>query len=178
MRRRSLPFESITSDDYFKKTVEFNLWLRKERDITFDTLTSKESRSLFDVFVKRWNRGSLEGNYYTGLSSEARPSSFTKHKWGFVDHLSSKDTLALESTKDSVQIATQSLSSKTTQEAKMSGAADSGRGSSGINVVGWSAAGDRLREHQDREREKMEEFKRSIGLQPGQRIQMAPRAAP
>lgn len=40
------PAEQLSTDDYFRKNGEFRVWLRKHRDLYFDTLDASEARKV------------------------------------------------------------------------------------------------------------------------------------
>jgi hypothetical protein len=148
------PNEKLDSTDFYLKAAQFKLWLKEDRDIAFDSLAGKESRALFEKFVKRWNLGSLSSEYYsTQPPKESVP--YSQHKWGFAAKLSARDEAVLTSTKDSVLVATHSSVT-----------------SSAVPARAMSSA---ARDHLDSEKLKMDEFRRSMGLQPGQKITIAPR---
>ncbi|KAL5732178.1 hypothetical protein ACHQM5_004826 [Ranunculus cassubicifolius] len=67
----------LSSEDYFSKNKEFATWLKQEKKIFFSDLSSEESRKLFSDFVKKWNKGRLESQYYEGISTAPR----TSHNW-------------------------------------------------------------------------------------------------
>ena len=49
--------KTISADDYFKKSSNFRVWLKNEKNIYFDELNSDRAHELFDVFVEKWNDG-------------------------------------------------------------------------------------------------------------------------
>ena len=194
----TIPDALISEDDYYLKAPELKYWLLTEKQLTFDSLTAKESRSMFRKFVKCWNEGRLDLAFYNGLPSQTleASASYTAHKWGFAKKLSSRDAAILESTKDSVSVATH----VTTKAPALRYSAGShgggtrvqiparadgpsglkrGRDGEGSGGGGWSAsqslAQSRLQEHQKSEKEKMEELRKTLGVKPGERIQIAPR---
>jgi len=62
--------------------------------------TTQESRHFFDLFVEKWNSGSLSAKYYKGISlAQEDPTSRTKYKWSFAKNV---DPLELGSLRDSV----------------------------------------------------------------------------
>jgi hypothetical protein len=57
----------ISEDDFFVKSEAFRVWLKIERNIYFEDLTSADARKLFDKdFVKYYNKGKLDAMYYAG----------------------------------------------------------------------------------------------------------------
>lgn len=49
-----------------------------------DNLRSSDARHYFDKFVKRWNKGSLDGKYYRGIASSSMSSTVgTSYSWTF-----------------------------------------------------------------------------------------------
>ncbi|KNC99166.1 uncharacterized protein SPPG_05420 [Spizellomyces punctatus DAOM BR117] len=96
---------AINEDDYFVKSTEFQLWLRQEKKLFFNDLSGAETRTYFDKFVKRWNRGKLQKRYYEGIStSEVPAAERSRHKWNFKNL--NEDALA--NARDSVDSLTQS----------------------------------------------------------------------
>jgi hypothetical protein len=164
--------QQISEEDYYLKSSEFKYWLRTQKKITFDTLTSSKSKKLFGNFVKLWNSKRLSQDFYTGLTLEARAdaSSYTQHKWGFAKNLSKQDSRVLEAAKDSVQVAT-----NTGDEPGNTKRRREGHLKSELNATSWNAATELVREHQEREAEKLNELRKSLGLKPGQKITIAPR---
>lgn len=176
--------DQITADDYFLRAREFKYWLKTSRETAFDTLSSKESRRLFDKFVKKWNSGGLENDYYNGLPEDATTTTYSAHKWGFAKKLSAKDAQVLESARDSVYVANKSSGPSSGPSASASSTGSSS--SSGSQAKrpreessrGEGGGGLLVTEHEEKEKAKMEEFRRSMGLQEGQRIQIMPRPGP
>jgi hypothetical protein len=151
-----------SENDYFHYSKEFRYWLRTDRKVAFDTLTSRESRKLFKKFCASWNEGRLP-EYYSGLPSSALEAAtkVTSHAWGFAKKLSSRDQSILESAKDSVHVSTE--------------AAGGGESKKRPAPEAWSAAGKKLQCIEDKGQAQVEAIRRTMGLQPGQRIQIAPR---
>ncbi|XP_058722809.1 style cell-cycle inhibitor 1-A-like [Vicia villosa] len=73
----NVDFQELSSDDYFAKNNEFATWLKEEKNLFFSDLSSESARELFAEFVKAWNRGKLESNYYEGIATAPRSS----HNW-------------------------------------------------------------------------------------------------
>ncbi|GAU35782.1 hypothetical protein TSUD_56590 [Trifolium subterraneum] len=73
----NVDFQELSSDDYFAKNNEFATWLKEEKNVFFSDLLSESARELFAEFVKAWNRGKLESNYYEGIATAPR----TAHNW-------------------------------------------------------------------------------------------------
>ena len=178
--------------------AEFNHWLQTERGTVFDSLTSKDSRRLFEKFAKAWNEGRLEQIYYTGLPAQLREKSmaYTAHKWGFAKKLSSQDARVLQSAKDTVLVATHASKERPSAAAAAAPGAGwvaGGGGGARMQVMPrtddggkrgrdeqqqprWTSARDRVSDFEAKERATMDELKRSLGLRDGQRIQIAPRS--
>ncbi|KAK1315013.1 hypothetical protein QJS10_CPA06g00186 [Acorus calamus] len=76
-RRDHDSFEELSKDDYYSKNNEFSAWLKEEKGIFFSDLSSEDARKLFSKFVKDWNRGKLQSQYYEGIVSGPR----TAHNW-------------------------------------------------------------------------------------------------
>ncbi|KAK2423794.1 style cell-cycle inhibitor [Trifolium repens] len=73
----NVDFQELSGDDYFAKNNEFATWLKEEKNVFFSDLLSESARELFAEFVKAWNRGKLESNYYEGIATAPR----TAHNW-------------------------------------------------------------------------------------------------
>jgi len=91
----------LTEDDYFKKNVEFRVWL-KIKQMSFENLTSDESRDLFTKFIEVYNKGSLPEYFYNGnIPQELREVSVkTNHKWNIA--IDSETKAKLTETVDNV----------------------------------------------------------------------------
>ena len=91
----------LTEDDYFKKNAEFRVWL-KIKQMSFENLTSHESRDLFTKFIEVYNKGSLPEYFYNGnIPQELREVSVkTNHKWNIV--IDSETKAKLTETVDNV----------------------------------------------------------------------------
>ncbi|KAJ2490757.1 hypothetical protein IWW37_002860 [Coemansia sp. RSA 2050] len=79
--------EQISTDDYFRLNAPFRLWLRKEKHLYFDELSSSEARRRFASFVRAWNAGRLRSRYYSQDHELAHLSKdvLTRHNWSFAD---------------------------------------------------------------------------------------------
>ncbi|KAJ2509015.1 hypothetical protein GGF44_006065 [Coemansia sp. RSA 1694] len=92
--------ERISNDDYFRLNAPFRLWLRKEKHLYFDELSSEEARRRFASFVRAWNAGRLRSRYYsqdhelTHLSKDV----LTRHNWSFAKDTPAQDQPKKEST--------------------------------------------------------------------------------
>lgn len=139
--------------------------------------------------MDKWNGGSLAAKYYTGAVSQDAASR-TRHQWGFAAKLSDKDMLQLDRAKSSVDKDTGQANAATRSTGPMAGPRVSGPGagpgvgarpsagpvagpSSGASGAGCSGRGpataaappgSRLAELQAKEQQRMEHFKRSLGL--------------
>ncbi|KAI8810451.1 hypothetical protein BJ742DRAFT_800345 [Cladochytrium replicatum] len=93
------PISPISTDDYFQRASEFQIYLSERRQKHLGDMSSVESHMEFEKFVKRWNNGKLEEKYYIGiLSSEIPAAARTQYKWKFKN----VDDVQLEAAKDSV----------------------------------------------------------------------------
>ena len=148
-------------------------------------LPSEEARRLFKRFVAKWNSGSLAAKFYAGITAQPAASR-TRHQWGFADKLSDTDMLTLDRTKDSVDKQTQqsgkgqsALPAGPTPSHRVAGPmAPSARPSAGSSEAmqgnprasgpqpGPAPAlpGSRLAELQAKEQQRLDHFKRSLGL--------------
>ena len=83
----------LTADEYFIRSSEFKAWL-STKSRYLDEISSKDARRYFDRFVRRWNSGRLEDEYYTG-TVHSGPSISTRHRWGFTRDVQDEHELAL-----------------------------------------------------------------------------------
>mmetsp|Transcript_36864 Transcript_36864/g.94261 ORF Transcript_36864/g.94261 Transcript_36864/m.94261 type:complete len:312 (-) Transcript_36864:429-1364(-) len=73
------PIKPISSEDYFLKNHEFSKWLKEQKGLTFNEMSSEETHALFGEFTGAWNGRTLSEEYYSGqLGSVAR----TSYNWG------------------------------------------------------------------------------------------------
>ncbi|KAF0701252.1 Aste57867_8246 [Aphanomyces stellatus] len=101
----SRPDVQISEDDYFEKALEFRVWLKLEKRLYFDDLTSADAQGYFGKFVHKWNGGKLDSMYYTKIPQHILEGiQRTKHKWGLK--MNETERLELASTKDTVDIST------------------------------------------------------------------------
>ena len=73
-------------NDYFTKHQEFVVYLYREEGLTFNDLSSDDSRRYFRRFAKKYNRGDLEEDFYDGGGLPADvvgQVKTTKHNWDF-----------------------------------------------------------------------------------------------
>lgn len=57
-----IDFEQISLDDYFRKNVEFRMWLMQRKRISLDQLKDRKDRErYFKRFMRHWNDGELQG---------------------------------------------------------------------------------------------------------------------
>ncbi|EQC36427.1 hypothetical protein SDRG_05884 [Saprolegnia diclina VS20] len=111
--------ERISRDDYFEKAREFRVWLKTDKKLYFEDLTSDDALQYFEKFVRRWNDGKLDAMYYSSIPQHVLESIHrTKHKWGFVKNLNESERLHLASTKDTVDITTNKGASSTARPSK------------------------------------------------------------
>lgn len=95
----------ISMDDYKAKNKEFCVWLRKKKDIYFDTLHTDEAKRYFAKFVQKWNDGELSDKYYSGEYADTTAdssSSRTGFKWGFARSLDREEKKKLESIREHI----------------------------------------------------------------------------
>ncbi|KNE61886.1 hypothetical protein AMAG_07156 [Allomyces macrogynus ATCC 38327] len=86
-RDRATPsIDPITEDDYYRKATEFRKWLRDDRGQYLDELSSSDARRVFRKFVRRWNKGELDPEYYRGTVALAGAET-TRYQWAFVSNL-------------------------------------------------------------------------------------------
>ncbi|KAI9203112.1 uncharacterized protein BJ171DRAFT_153361 [Polychytrium aggregatum] len=90
--------QKISKDDFFKKSLEFRLWLKEAKKKFLNDLSSDDARYYFDKFVKRWNRGELIDKYYQGISAaDVEYSEITNYKWKFKNINEDEQTLVRDS---------------------------------------------------------------------------------
>ncbi|WAR59715.1 hypothetical protein PtB15_11B355 [Puccinia triticina] len=89
-RRHSNPglpqdVEPISSDDFFKKSLEFKFWLKNKKNKFIDQLDSQKSKKYFEKFVRHWNKGKLDQDYYNPPAHWRTTSSaaMSSHSWTF-----------------------------------------------------------------------------------------------
>ncbi|MCE3216872.1 hypothetical protein HAX54_008791, partial [Datura stramonium] len=75
--KSKIKFEELSKDDYFSKNNEFATWLKDKKKLFFSDLSSEAARDLFSDFVKEWNKGKLDSQYYEGITTGPRSS----HSW-------------------------------------------------------------------------------------------------
>ncbi|KAJ3370645.1 hypothetical protein GGF31_003959 [Allomyces arbusculus] len=80
------PVDPISEDDYFRKATEFRKWLRDDRGQYLDELSSSDARRVFRKFVRRWNKGELDAEYYRGTVALGGAET-TRYQWAFVSKL-------------------------------------------------------------------------------------------
>ena len=102
--KRKSSRENLTEDDYFSKSREFRVWLREDRDVNFEDLSTEKAKKWFSKFVKEWNEGSLKTKYYDGKVEQVR----TKHKWSFTNKINDVERMKLASVRDRVELQTHS----------------------------------------------------------------------
>ncbi|KAA1075534.1 hypothetical protein PGTUg99_023234 [Puccinia graminis f. sp. tritici] len=62
----------ISKDDFFLKSLEFKVWLKNDKNKFIDQLDSHKSKKYFEKFVRYWNKGKLDGDYYNLLTVTAK----------------------------------------------------------------------------------------------------------
>jgi hypothetical protein len=60
-------------------SLQFSEWLRLEKRLFFNELTSEETRAHFKDFVAAWNARCLPARFYMGLADASLRR--TKHAW-------------------------------------------------------------------------------------------------
>lgn len=164
----------ISEADYFKRAPEFQLWLAEARRQYIDEISGEEARRLFGKFVVKWNGGELASKFYSGIQADAAASR-TRHQWGFASKLSDADQLTLDRTKDAIAKVARQGDDAQRQPMPMPAPrvpsmppANPPRAPSlpGTSSGGGARAppGSRLAELQAKEQERMESFKRQMGL--------------
>ncbi|CDS01401.1 uncharacterized protein SPSC_04900 [Sporisorium scitamineum] len=76
----------LTPDDYFIRSAEFKAWLSETKSKYLDEISSKDARRYFDRFIRCWNEGKLNDDYYKGKirGASSAAGSSTRHRWGFT----------------------------------------------------------------------------------------------
>ncbi|KAF9275796.1 hypothetical protein BGZ74_003838, partial [Mortierella antarctica] len=99
--------QKISEDDYYTKSTEFRLWLRRAKKKYFEEMTADETRRYFKKFVKAWNNFDLDESYYKGIrSSQISNKGSTKYKWGFAKKIGKEDQNQVDSVRDSIDTMT------------------------------------------------------------------------
>ena len=58
--------DTISDEDYYSKSMEFRVWLKIEKNISFEELDTEAAKDIFCTkFVKNYNKGKLLKMYYT-----------------------------------------------------------------------------------------------------------------
>ncbi|KAA1069294.1 hypothetical protein PGT21_019880 [Puccinia graminis f. sp. tritici] len=75
----------ISKDDFFLKSLEFKVWLKNDKNKFIDQLDSHKSKKYFEKFVRYWNKGKLDEDYYNPPAHwRTRSSAATSsHSWTF-----------------------------------------------------------------------------------------------
>ncbi|KAF7303018.1 hypothetical protein MKEN_01264800 [Mycena kentingensis (nom. inval.)] len=119
-----LPYgaQRISEADYFRKSEEFRVWLKREKSKYFDELSGEKARSYFRKFVKAWNRGKLSRSLYAGLDpASASSETHTRHKWNFKN--TRADDEALRAVREQVGSANRASSSSSRPAGRVQGPA-------------------------------------------------------
>ncbi|TKY88568.1 hypothetical protein EX895_002557 [Sporisorium graminicola] len=76
----------LTPDDYYIRSAEFKAWLSETKSKYLDEISSQDARRYFERFVRRWNEGRLDDDFYTGKirGASVASGSGTRHRWGFA----------------------------------------------------------------------------------------------
>lgn len=98
--------QPLTSDDYFRRTHEYQRWLQESRGLFLEDIPSAEARALFEKFVERWNCGKLSAKTYD-VGAGGGGVQRTKHRWGFTSKMSADEIMQLESARDTIVAQTQ-----------------------------------------------------------------------
>lgn len=96
--------ENLTEDDYFSKSREFRVWLRENRDVNFEDLSTEKAKKYFSKFIVHWNDDKLDKKFYAGKVEQIR----TKHKWSFTNKINDVERMKLASVRDRVELQTHS----------------------------------------------------------------------
>lgn len=79
---RGIAFEKISSDDFYRKSQPFSLYLRQRKDRSLDELSSNKAKRAFRKFVKAWNKAKLDVDYYDEAKVKAKGRG-NEHRWNF-----------------------------------------------------------------------------------------------
>jgi len=79
----------LSEQDYFTHHDHFRLWLFREKGARFEDLSSEKARSSFAKFVRRYNEGALERDYYGEKPPPLalKECQRTAHGWSFETSL-------------------------------------------------------------------------------------------
>ncbi|KAI1296373.1 hypothetical protein EDD11_007359 [Mortierella claussenii] len=107
VRKAKSLIKTISEDDYFAKSAEFRLWLRKSKKKYFEDLSADDARRYFRKFVRAWNDFDLDESYYKGIrSSQMASKDLTKYQWGFAKKIDKVDQSKVEAIRDSIDTMT------------------------------------------------------------------------
>lgn len=77
--------QPISLDDFFTKSLEFKFWLKHKKKKFIDQLESSKSKKYFGKFVRHWNDGRLDQDYYNPPAHWRTSSASTSsHAWTFT----------------------------------------------------------------------------------------------
>jgi len=97
-KKKSFKFEieKISSSDYYSRNSEFRAWIRSNDKIEkeFADMETKDAKSLFKKFVKKWNEKKLPKDFYRGSITSAGSGGSGGGKaafqWGFAANMDAK----------------------------------------------------------------------------------------
>ncbi|KAG0011506.1 hypothetical protein BGZ81_002143, partial [Podila clonocystis] len=130
--------QKISEDDYYAKSTEFRLWLRRSKKKYFEEMTADETRRYFKKFVKAWNNFDLDESYYKGIrSSQISNKGSTKYKWGFAKKIGKEDQSQVDSVRDSIDTMTNiRFANEVSRQTGVSTASSLGGGSASSSSMG------------------------------------------
>jgi hypothetical protein len=72
--------EKISEKHYYKKNVQFRMWLLEERKKNLNDLDGERQKKYFRKFVHRWNQGRLSSMLSLFLPNSAQRSTMKKEE--------------------------------------------------------------------------------------------------
>ena len=95
----------ISVDDYYSRNSEFRAWIKSNEKIgkTFADMETKEAKSLFKKFVKKWNEKKLSKDFYRGTlgggGGNGDGGGMSGFQWGFAQNMDSKTKSEIDAIK-------------------------------------------------------------------------------
>ena len=103
--KSKLDVPKISVDDYYSRNSEFRAWIKSNDKIgkTFADMETKEAKSLFKKFVKKWNEKKLSKDFYRGtlggVGGGGEGGGKSGFQWGFAQNMDSKTKSEIDAIK-------------------------------------------------------------------------------
>ena len=94
--------EKISPADYYSRNSEFRAWIRSNDKIEkgFADMETKEAKSLFKKFVKKWNEKKLPKDFYRGsMITTGGGGEKGGFQWGFAGNMDAKTKSEIDAVK-------------------------------------------------------------------------------